>query len=257
MFSIDKFRSAARHSAWKQDKNNYNPFSRIPSRPQQTQSDIEQGILPDTNSTHSQNCADELKGDDINGPSDSKPKRNQTEPVESVPTSASSRHPPISALSNSKRMDSEKIDTAEPLPNGDADDTLRQRKSRPGIKEAISFRAFGKRRKNDELEKTESEDESKKKLRKKIPISTQLRAVLYPQWLTINWLLLLVPVGIAVAQVKSIPGIAVFVINFMAIIPLAGILSYATEEIALRVGETLGGLLNASFGYVYSDNIIS
>jgi len=25
-------------------------------------------------------------------------------------------------------------------------------------------------------------------------------------------------------------------------------LSYATEEIALRVGETLGGLLNATFG---------
>jgi len=43
------------------------------------------------------------------------------------------------------------------------------------------------------------------------------------------------------------PKIA-FVINFLAIIPLAGILSYATEEIALRVGETLGGLLNASFG---------
>jgi len=27
-------------------------------------------------------------------------------------------------------------------------------------------------------------------------------------------------------------------------------LSYATEEIALRIGDTLGGLLNATFGYV-------
>ncbi|KAF3925876.1 hypothetical protein ABW20_dc0104266 [Dactylellina cionopaga] len=36
--------------------------------------------------------------------------------------------------------------------------------------------------------------------------------------------------------------------NFLAIIPLAGTLSFATEEIALRTGETLGGLLNASFG---------
>ncbi|KAF2103419.1 calcium/proton exchanger, partial [Rhizodiscina lignyota] len=79
-------------------------------------------------------------------------------------------------------------------------------------------------------------------------IRTQLKAVLYPQWLTINWLLVLVPIGIAVAQVDSIPAIAVFVINFLAIVPLAGILSYATEEIAMRVGETLGGLLNASFG---------
>lgn len=37
-------------------------------------------------------------------------------------------------------------------------------------------------------------------------------------------------------------------INFIAIIPLAGTLSYATEEIALRTGEVFGGLLNATFG---------
>lgn len=37
-------------------------------------------------------------------------------------------------------------------------------------------------------------------------------------------------------------------VNFLAIIPLAAILSMATEEIALRVGPTIGGLLNASFG---------
>jgi len=40
------------------------------------------------------------------------------------------------------------------------------------------------------------------------------------------------------------------VVNFIAIIPLAALLSYATEEIALRIGETLGGLMNATFGYV-------
>jgi len=40
----------------------------------------------------------------------------------------------------------------------------------------------------------------------------------------------------------------VFVVNFLAIIPLAAILSFSTEELALRVGETLGGLLNATFG---------
>lgn len=42
--------------------------------------------------------------------------------------------------------------------------------------------------------------------------------------------------------------VAIFVVNFIAIIPLAGTLSYATEEIALRTGEVLGGLLNATFG---------
>jgi Ca2+:H+ antiporter len=34
----------------------------------------------------------------------------------------------------------------------------------------------------------------------------------------------------------------------LAIIPLAGLLSYATEELAEHVGDTIGGLLNATFG---------
>lgn len=46
----------------------------------------------------------------------------------------------------------------------------------------------------------------------------------------------------------NVAPVAVFVINFIAIIPLAALLSYATEEIALRIGETLGGLMNATFG---------
>lgn len=57
------------------------------------------------------------------------------------------------------------------------------------------------------------------------------------------------PVGIALHFAK-VNDVVVFVVNFIAIIPLAGMLSYATEEIALRTGEVLGGLLNASFGYV-------
>jgi Ca2+:H+ antiporter len=40
----------------------------------------------------------------------------------------------------------------------------------------------------------------------------------------------------------------VFSLNFLAIIPLAAVLSFATEEIASRLGETLGGLVNATFG---------
>jgi Ca2+:H+ antiporter len=34
----------------------------------------------------------------------------------------------------------------------------------------------------------------------------------------------------------------------LAIIPLAALLGFATEELALRVGDAFGGLLNASFG---------
>lgn len=61
----------------------------------------------------------------------------------------------------------------------------------------------------------------------------------------------MVPVGFVVNYLHINP-IAIFVINFIAIIPLAALLSYSTEEIALRVGEVLGGLLNATFGFVCS-----
>ncbi|ERF74258.1 hypothetical protein EPUS_01945 [Endocarpon pusillum Z07020] len=73
----------------------------------------------------------------------------------------------------------------------------------------------------------------------------QIRATLFNSW--INVLLIAVPVGIIVNYVHITP-VAIFVINFIAIIPLAALLSYATEEIALRTGEVVGGLLNASFG---------
>lgn len=42
--------------------------------------------------------------------------------------------------------------------------------------------------------------------------------------------------------------VTVFILNFLGLIPLAGILSYVTEELALHLGEIMGGLLNATFG---------
>src|SRR5262249_12119160 len=91
------------------------------------------------------------------------------------------------------------------------------------------------------------EKEKAKKVVKTVDASIigQLRHALFNSW--INVLLVAAPVGIALHFAKVNPT-AVFVVNFIAIIPLAGLLSYATEEIAIRVGETLGGLLNASFG---------
>ncbi|CAG8383745.1 unnamed protein product [Penicillium salamii] len=93
----------------------------------------------------------------------------------------------------------------------------------------------------------DSLDEDKKSLSEpqKFTFASQLRATILNSW--INVLLIAAPVGIALYAVKANP-IAVFVVNFIAIIPLAAMLSFATEEIALRTGETIGGLLNASFG---------
>ncbi|KAF5629380.1 vacuolar calcium ion transporter [Fusarium sp. NRRL 52700] len=65
-------------------------------------------------------------------------------------------------------------------------------------------------------------------------------------WL--NILLIFVPVGIAVSQVDGINGGIVFGLNAVAIIPLAGLLAYATESVARKMGDALGALLNVTFG---------
>ena len=63
----------------------------------------------------------------------------------------------------------------------------------------------------------------------------------------VNLLLIFVPLGIIAGNVGWNPSV-VFVMNFLAIIPLAALLSFATEEVSVKVGQTLGGLLNATFG---------
>lgn len=78
-------------------------------------------------------------------------------------------------------------------------------------------------------------------------VRNQIQRTLFNSW--INILLLAAPPGIALSYL-GVDGKIVFAVNFIAIIPLAAMLSYATEEIALRTGETVGGLINATFGYV-------
>lgn len=63
----------------------------------------------------------------------------------------------------------------------------------------------------------------------------------------VNILLFAVPIGI-IAGKAHWDSIAVFTINFFAIIPLAAVLSFATEQLSAELGEALGGLLNATFG---------
>jgi Ca2+:H+ antiporter len=66
---------------------------------------------------------------------------------------------------------------------------------------------------------------------------------------SMNWLLGLVPVAIALRFWPAIANpTALFICSAIAIIPVAGWIGRATEELASRVGEGLGGLLNATFG---------
>ena len=62
-----------------------------------------------------------------------------------------------------------------------------------------------------------------------------------------NLLLAFVPLGMA-AQWCGWGSLSVFVLNFLAIVPLAKLLGDATEQVSMLLGSTLGGLLNATFG---------
>ncbi len=56
-----------------------------------------------------------------------------------------------------------------------------------------------------------------------------------------------IPVAIALEIAHGDP-IAIFLTSALAILPLAGLIGHATEDLAARVGPQKGGLLNATFG---------
>lgn len=60
-------------------------------------------------------------------------------------------------------------------------------------------------------------------------------------------LLIFIPLSI-LAEVMHANPTLIFVSSMLAIVPLAKLMGYATEEISLRTGPGLGGLLNATFG---------
>ena len=74
---------------------------------------------------------------------------------------------------------------------------------------------------------------------------TVLKETLMSSW--VHVLLIFVPVGIAV-QAAGINPTIVFAMNAIAIVPLAGLLSHATESVASEMGDTIGALMNVTFG---------
>jgi Ca2+:H+ antiporter len=62
------------------------------------------------------------------------------------------------------------------------------------------------------------------------------------------WLLALVPVALLSAKLVPAAHTLLFVLSVFAIVPLATLLSHATESVAEKTGDALGGLLNATLG---------
>ena len=65
----------------------------------------------------------------------------------------------------------------------------------------------------------------------------------------LEWLLVFVPVAL-VLEFTHGNHTAIFVTSALAILPLAGLIGHATEDLAIRIGPQKGGLLNATFGNV-------
>jgi len=72
-----------------------------------------------------------------------------------------------------------------------------------------------------------------------------MRKLLKP---SLNWLLVFAPSALWFEYFRPENHTAIFLCACLAIIPLAGWLGHATEHLAARTGEAMGGLLNATFG---------
>ncbi|KAJ6189010.1 hypothetical protein N7519_003918 [Penicillium mononematosum] len=225
---MHKIRSAARASAWYGPS--FNPFQKIQTRSHRSNSmQLEGGLA------HSQTLgelsADQQRRremhDGLNVPEYSNTfgpefSGSDHETIKSPPEPSMASEDPIN-VSSVRGVDTETVGSAQ----------ARQRKG--GI-----LGKFKHRHGDDGLEDKKSLSD-----KQSFTFASQLRATVLNSW--INVLLIAAPVGIVLYAVGANP-IAIFVVNFIAIIPLAAMLSFATEEIALRTSETIGGLLNASFG---------
>ena len=70
------------------------------------------------------------------------------------------------------------------------------------------------------------------------------------RWLapSLDWLFLFIPITVALEHAGSVSPPIVFFSAALAIVPIARLIVLATEQLATRTGDAVGGLLNATFG---------
>ena len=262
MANLDAIRSQARQVAWQyKDGNtrNYNPFARTAKG--RKPSDDEELQRVQTESSVPLGPESERRArDQAEYPH---PRHHNTAPEFG---SATDEKPPPTILgsredenSNGASKFSDNTDFASTSPQSTSDTIVADGATRginstdedEGPKKRSRFKLFGRHKDEDTTNDGDSEKSKKKKKQRpkvKLTLWQQFRHTLFGSW--INVLLVAVPIGIAInyAHLTGTARVSIFVVNFVAIIPLAAMLSYATEELAMYTGETLGGLLNATFG---------
>ena len=62
------------------------------------------------------------------------------------------------------------------------------------------------------------------------------------------WLIVFVPLLFVAEKLRPGSYTMLFLLSVLAIVPLAALLSHATELVAAKTGDAVGGLLNATLG---------
>ena len=65
---------------------------------------------------------------------------------------------------------------------------------------------------------------------------------------SLSWLFVFVPVAVLLEHSGSATDPLIFFAAALAIVPIASLIARSTEQIAVRTGDAIGGLLNATFG---------
>src|SRR5215471_3481349 len=65
---------------------------------------------------------------------------------------------------------------------------------------------------------------------------------------SVHWLFVFIPVTLVVEKVLHASAPVIFFSAALAIVPIAALIIQATEQLAARTGDAVGGLLNATFG---------
>ncbi|TEY36330.1 hypothetical protein BOTCAL_0558g00080 [Botryotinia calthae] len=236
MFNLDTTKRAARQEAWHGPGTEWNPFAKTTRR----------------SSTFPAQVPDE---EALRGLGGSGLRMTNTEP-----RSSASQAPFFNSHNEGTAMEMQGLEKSATNNDGRPSDpsteaTIVGRRSsrQPSLEEKARRRFLDRFTKKGREEVDGGEKEKKGGIFKgkdikhaPFTLRSQLQNTVFNSW--INILLIAAPVGIALNYAGGVNGIVIFVVNFIAIIPLAAMLGFATEEISLHVGESLGGLLNASFG---------
>lgn len=253
----DKYRSEAKRLAWYDDDEDgsaaFNPFKKHVSRTPKPRHDAEEGGSA-LQRTQSENIHSNTTRQSSDGPTH----------AETAPSYGGRQRQSISQdrpagaefnLPETPEPDDSVMEKAHTA--GDADVDTNFADSNIEIQASIqNARATRRpwnahklfRRKVIGLDDTDTADTENKHHIPQFTFAAQLRATIFNSWLNLSFAF--VPIGFAVNYTNQKPAI-VFAINFLAIFPSGTMIAYALEEVMLRVGETLGGLLSMTFRYVW------